>query len=394
MRFRKALVLFIAWASLAQAQEPQQQLNQTLESLQKTKKDQAALQAKLSNVQREYEGLQNHSTELAERLQVSERRVSMQERELSEVNGKLETKQREFAARKADYAATIATLLRMHQLPMLAVFAQPENTQQLMQTASVLQKTNEAVAKKAQSLAKDLGELKSLRSDVATKRARTRAETEALDHEQDQLDKALHARQKLQAQLASDNAAARDKVASLSQESESLQALISKLDAQAREQAAKREQEAKEAKEKQKPPPPKPKPLRKFEGGKNSLHAPVSGEIIHRYGDRKNAGDNYRGMVYRARAGSTVVAPYDGEIVFTGPFRDYGNMVLIKHQNGYISLISGLGKITAGLNQTVIRGEPIALMPTDKPPEAYVELRDANAKPIDPGDWFANVNAK
>ena len=66
-------------------------------------------------------------------------------------------------------------------------------------------------------------------------------------------------------------------------------------------------------------------------------------------------------------------------------------MVLIKHQNGFISLIAGLGKLKTSLNQSVIRGEPIAVMTGDKDPEAYVELRDSDAKPIDPGDWFANV---
>ena len=130
--------------------------------------------------------------------------------------------------------------------------------------------------------------------------------------------------------------------------------------------------------------------MRKFEGKKGNLRAPVAGEILHRFGEHKSNNETYRGIVYKARPGATVVAPYDGEVVYTGPFRDYGNILLIKHQNGYISLIAGLGNTTATLNQHVIRGEPVATMGTDKP-EAYVELRDSNAKPIDPGDWFANV---
>jgi septal ring factor EnvC (AmiA/AmiB activator) len=117
----------------------------------------------------------------------------------------------------------------------------------------------------------------------------------------------------------------------------------------------------------------------------------VAGEILHRFGDHKSGNETYRGIVYRARPGATVVAPYDGEVVYTGPFRDYGNILLIKHQNGYISLIAGLGNISTSLNQRVIRGEPVATMSNDKDAQTYVELRDATAKPIDPGNWFANV---
>ena len=381
MWVRSCFVGMFFWAQVAVAADapPQQQLNQTLETLAKTKENDAALQKRLASVRQEYETLQNHSTELAERLQISERRVGSEEKALADVSGRLATKQKEFDERKADYARTVTTLLRMRELPMTALFAEPDHGQQLIEAAGVLEKTNVAVAKKARALAQDLQELKALKNDTALRRKRTEAETAALDTEQQQLAKALQARQKLQAQLSADHAHEQEKVAALSHESESLQALISKLDAAARAQAKV---------EKTVPVAP---PSRKFTGAKGSLHAPVSGEVLHRYGDRKSAGETYRGMVFRARPGATVVAPYDGEVVFTGPFRDYGNMLLIKHQNGYISLISGVGKLTASLHQNVIRGEPVALMGSDKNAEAYVELRDSDAKPIDPGDWFANV---
>ena len=49
-------------------------------------------------------------------------------------------------------------------------------------------------------------------------------------------------------------------------------------------------------------------------------------------------------------------------------------------------------KINTRLNQTVIRGEPVALTANGTTPEIYVELRDSDAKPIDPGDWFAKLS--
>lgn len=385
MRALKLVGILLLCAASATAQEaPKEKLNATLENLAKSKEQQAALREKLAATQKELADLQNHSAALAERLQVSERRVSGEEKSLAAANTRLAAKQKEFEARKAEYVRSLSILLRMRDVPVTALFAQPDQMQELMRTATLLEKTNSAAATKARALEKDLRELKTLKTDAAERRSRTLDETAALNAEQSQLEKALRVRQKLQAALAEDNARAEQKVASLSRESQSLQSLIGKLEAEAKAEAARAKKEKK--------PEKKQVATKEFQGSKGSLRAPVSGELIHRYGERKSSNETYRGLVYRARPGATVVAPYDGEIVYTGPFRDYGTILLIKHRNGYISLISGLGNVTARLGQTVIRGEPVATMPASGSPEAYVELRGKDAKPIDPGDWFANVS--
>ena len=97
-------------------------------------------------------------------------------------------------------------------------------------------------------------------------------------------------------------------------------------------------------------------------------------------------------MVLRARAGGSVVAPSAGEVVFTGPFRDYGRMVLIKHKDKHISLLAGMGSISVALNQQVARGEPLGTMGNTSPIELYVELR-ADSKPVDPAAWYATTVA-
>jgi septal ring factor EnvC (AmiA/AmiB activator) len=375
-----ALFLLTTSAQAAPENAQQKKLNETLATLSQTKAEQATLAKRQAEVEAELTRLQTRAAELAERLQVAERRVSREESALATTSGKLSAKGREFEARKAEYAATVATLMRLRNLPMTTVFAQPEDVHRLLRTASVLEATNQAVAEKAKALRRDLLELKELKSETNTQRQRTESETKALTAEQEKLEKALAAREKLQASIAADRKATEAKIAQLSRESESLQALLKKLDT---------EEKATEARSNK---PAKSKSTKRFDSAKGTLRPPVSGEVVHQYGEKKSANETYRGTVIRARSGATVVAPYDGEVVFSGPFRDYGNMVLIKHSNGYISLVAGLGKINARINQTVIRGEPVALTATGKSPEIYVELRDADAKPIDPGDWFAKLS--
>lgn len=367
-----------AFAAPAAQQAPQQKLNATLEELKKTKGEQEKLARRQAEIAAELERLKNRSAELAERLQVSERRVTSQESALATASGKLSAKGREFEARKAEYAATVATLMRMRQLPVASILSQPEDIHALLRTASVLEETNKAVAEKARALRRDLVALKELKADASDQRKRTEAESAALAAEQKKLAAALAERQKLDSEIAADRSRTEAKIAALSRESESLQSLLKKLDTEEKAQEAKTKQAAKS------------KSVKRFDGAKGTLRPPVAGEVVHRYGEKKSAGETYRGSVLRARSGATVVAPYDGEVVFAGPFRDYGNMVLIKHSNGYISMISGLGGITSRLGSTVVRGEPVASVGST--PEVYMELRDSDAKPIDPGDWFAKVS--
>lgn len=372
-------VALIAFGASAEA--PQQQLNATLATLAKSKETEAQLKKRLDAAEKEMQAMRERSTGLAERLQVSERRVSAEEDALAKVNADYAAKRKELEDRKADYTATVMSLLRMRKLPPTAMFSSSEDTQKILRTASVLEKTNAAVAAKAAKLRADMGQIKKLQSDAKVRDASTKAEQARLRIEQENLARELDERQKIQKKLSADHARAEEKVAELSRASKNLQDLLSKLDQERKSQ------------EKSQTAPIQTAKLRNFEGRKGSLKAPVAGEVIHRFGERKNANETYRGMVFKARSGGSVVAPYDGEVVFTGPFRDYGNMVLIKHKNGFISLIAGLGKVTTSLNQAAIRGEPIGTMPATGTGEAYVELRDSDAKPIDPADWFGNVTA-
>lgn len=362
------------------AQVSAQQLNTTLENLSKSKETEAELKQRLADSARELDAIRERAASIGERLQSSERRVTSEESALAKVNAQVVQKREEFEARKADYSKTVLSLLRLRSLPPTAIFSSGDDAQNLLRTASLLEKTNQAVAQKAARLRSDIAQLKKLQTDAKLRDTSTRLEKETLRQEQKALARELGAREKLQTQLNSDHARALGEVAKLSRESESLQELLGKL-------------EANEKAQQKRDPTPKAK-LRNFDGKKGSARAPVSGDVLHRFGEPNASNGSYRGMVFKARSGATVVAPYDGEIVFTGPFRDYGNMVLIKHKNGYISLIAGLGKVSAGLNQPAIRGEPIGTMPDAGPAEAYVELRDTSAKPIDPADWFANVMSK
>lgn len=367
-------ILFAASATYAAA-PTREQLTTTLQDLAKSKETELQLKKRLEATERDMEKMRARAAKLADALQSSEERVSKQEDALARANADFAAKRLEFESRKSDYADTVVNLLRMRQLPATAFASSSEDTQALLRTAAVLEKTNEAIAAKARRLRSDMETMKALQGIAKAQDTTTRAEQARLKIEREKLARELVGRQELQAKLSADHARAEERVAELSRTSKSLQELIDKL----------AEEEKKDLS------PKSTAKLRDFEGKKGSLKTPVNGTVLHRFGEKQNGNSTYRGMVFKTRASATVVAPYDGEVVFTGPFRDYGKMVLMKHKSGYISMIAGLGKINTQLGQTAIRGEPIGQMPESGSLEAYVELRGNDAKPIDPADWFANV---
>jgi septal ring factor EnvC (AmiA/AmiB activator) len=82
----------------------------------------------------------------------------------------------------------------------------------------------------------------------------------------------------------------------------------------------------------------------------------------------------------------------DGQIVYVGPFQPYVLVLILRHADGYHSLLAGLGRADGAVGQWVLAGEPVGAMPdaaeTGSGGEIYVELRH-NGGPVDPQPWLA-----
>ncbi|WP_448202831.1 murein hydrolase activator EnvC family protein [Azospirillum sp. sgz302134] len=120
---------------------------------------------------------------------------------------------------------------------------------------------------------------------------------------------------------------------------------------------------------------------------------PVGGRVAVRYGEADRFGATSRGVTIQARPGATVVTPQAGTIVFAGPFRGYGQILIVEHSNGYHSLIAGFGRIDTAVGKRVATGEPIGQMPADGNPDLYFELR-RHGQPINPQRGFGAPEGK
>jgi septal ring factor EnvC (AmiA/AmiB activator) len=84
-----------------------------------------------------------------------------------------------------------------------------------------------------------------------------------------------------------------------------------------------------------------------------------------------------------------VVAPFDGKVLFAGPFKGYGQILIIGHGDGYHSLLAGLDRVDESVGQWLVAGEPVGVMSqSSQKPRLYLELRH-DGQPINPLPWLA-----
>ena len=110
------------------------------------------------------------------------------------------------------------------------------------------------------------------------------------------------------------------------------------------------------------------------------LTAPVAGAVLHSFGDPGEAG-LAQGISYGAPPAARVSAPCGGRVVFGGPFRSFGVLVILDCGHGFHFVLAGLEHLDTQVGRIVQPGEPVGVMPAWDPrvpgsrPALYVELR-------------------
>lgn len=119
------------------------------------------------------------------------------------------------------------------------------------------------------------------------------------------------------------------------------------------------------------------------------LDRPAAGRLVRGWGDKMPGGNNSEGLAIATRAQAQVAAPVDGKIEFAGPFRTYGQLLIISTSDDYHVLLSGMSESYVGVGQSVKRGEPVARMTNraNPEPELYMEVRK-DGKPMNPAKWM------
>jgi septal ring factor EnvC (AmiA/AmiB activator) len=131
---------------------------------------------------------------------------------------------------------------------------------------------------------------------------------------------------------------------------------------------------------------------RPFASLKGKLRLPVRGELTNRYGGaREESGGTWKGLFIRAVTGETVRAIADGRVVYADWLRGFGNLLILDHGAGFMSLYAHNEGLLRQVGDAVRGGDPVAQVGASgghAESGLYFELRRDGA-PFDPMKWVA-----
>jgi septal ring factor EnvC (AmiA/AmiB activator) len=117
---------------------------------------------------------------------------------------------------------------------------------------------------------------------------------------------------------------------------------------------------------------------------------PVAGNLLASFGGRLPDGRRSDGVLIAAAAGTPVKAVADGTVVYADWMTGYGNILIVDHGQGYMSLYAHNDGLLREAGDHVQRGQSVATVGSSGgqgSPGLYFELR-RNGAPVNPADWL------
>jgi septal ring factor EnvC (AmiA/AmiB activator) len=388
------------------------QREQELEVTRAQQKSAAELQQKLradiAAIGQDRSKLNQQLIDIAAQVRAVETRIGDAEARLRPLDSREQQIRSSLDSRRSEIVEVLAALQRAGRRTPPALLVRPEDALQSLRSAMLLGAVVPELRLRAEKLADDLGELVALRKTIATERDRLAADRDKLGNDQTRLAALVEERQRQQNAVEKDLETEGARAIALSRQVDSLQGLIAKM-----EQDLKSAAKAAATASLQGAPPvlngkPDPGALKDparlspavaFASAKGLFALPVNGIKIREFGGSDGAGGVEKGISLAARAGAQVTTPCDGWVVYAGPFRSYGQLLILNAGGGYHVLIAGMERISVSIGQFVLTGEPVATMGTTSQvasvlaatasqPVLYIEFRK-DGTPIDPGPWWA-----
>ncbi|MEM0900165.1 MAG: peptidoglycan DD-metalloendopeptidase family protein [Pseudomonadota bacterium] len=348
--------------------------------------------------------------------------------------------------RRALFAEVLAALQRMGLNPPPALLVKPDDALSSVRSSILLAAVVPEMRTQTRILLQDINDLADLRASLEAEQISLEARRIKQEEEQVRLELLASERRALEDRTLDELAEEQRRAAQLAAEAENLQRLIERLQAEIDEERraqelarkaaedarraaeaeaerkrlealqAEREEERRRAELAAQAARQRAQALRRAEELEASrprlqsntpfpqlvgqLSRPVGGTFITRFGERDGLGSISNGETIDTRVGAIVTAPADGTVLYAGPFRAYGQLLILDAGEAHHVVLAGMAELDVSAGNQVLTGEPVgrmgavrlasvsaAALQTDNP-KLYVEFR-RNGRPIDPKPWWS-----
>jgi len=324
---------------------------------------------------------------LAARIQLAEAAITAAEARLALIQNQQAALDLRLAERREPLMRLTAALQRLARRPLALSALRSGSLAEAVYARALLATTLPEVERRTRSLRAELADSRRLAGKAGQALADLEATEAQLSARRRQLS-AFAANRRLASQEAA-NAARREgeRVFALAEETRSLDELVGELDRAGRLRA----RLAALSGPILRPPRPgasqvmtleRPRPAATGAGPIRSYRLPVAGRAVAGFGATGAGGVREQGITFAPRSGAAVVAPAPGRVAFAGPYRGFGRIVIIEHEDGWSSVVTGLALTDATVGQELVSGTLLGYAPT-RAPRITLELR-RDGTPVNP----------
>ncbi len=386
----KRLILLLVFLSLpALAETPPVPKSKTEvigsieERLHKEEKKKAKLAKDVKSLETQIDKTRNRLVKVAKSIQNNEKDLQNLEGRIRTLEKEQNAVQSSLEEDRSQIARLILALERIERVPPEALLARPETPYKTAQSAMLMGNIIPTLHNHAESLKEKLQDLNKISEDLSRERQKAMEKANALKAEHNKLSGLIGRREKLYAATNRNYKKRQEEVQKISKQAKNLQDLVKKLDEDRKREKASITAKKAAPRAYQTPVP---------KAGQPQL--PISGIIRISYDELDDIGATSKGLTIDGRSGAIVVAPMGGVVRFSGPFKRYGQMIILEHEGGYHSLIAGLKKIDTVVGHSVSAGEPLGLLEHrsgGEKPSLYFELRH-KGRPVNPSKKFTDLS--
>ncbi|MBN9455442.1 MAG: peptidoglycan DD-metalloendopeptidase family protein [Bosea sp.] len=399
-----------AQQKLAEKQAREAELKAIEQRLAGNREAREKLEGEIAAIRADRAALNKALLDTTARTQAGEQKLGELEKRLALLQSSEAAIRRSLDSRRSLIAEVLAALQRIGRRPPPAVLVRPEDILDAVRASMLLGAVVPDLRQEVEILGTDLAELVRLRNGIAAEKTNIGAEMEQLAAERQRLAALVEARREREAAAAKDVEAQKALGDQLAGRARSMRDFVEKIEkeisvankaADAARQAI--EQETREQRERMTAlafkDPARLAPKIAFADARGLLSLPVAGSRLRGFGDPDGAGGTTRGISLETRPGALVSAPSDAWVVYAGPFRSFGQLLILNAGGGYYILLAGMQRIDVALNQFVLAGEPVAVMGETSEaaattvgvgtgqPVLYIEFRKDGVS-VDPGPWW------
>ena len=347
--------------------------------IEEKKKATALIEKQKQQLAVEIRTTQKKMVEIANNVKEYEKKLYDYDKQLSSLKARERELNKKIEQNNNDLIKIIAVFENISQVPQGYLIASPSKIDVVFNSSILLKTLVDELNYSKKRATDDLNELIALRDNINKAKLSIYTLNNKVKGEKDKISNLIKSKKSTQQKLNAEQIKTKKEMSKLIAESKTIEDFLKKAERLRKERESKRKKSA----DTSVPTSPKSKPTFRISSGTAPL--PVSGVISTYFGEERASGVRSKGIYLKVLNSSQVISPTDAEVVFSGSFYGYKNLLILHSStdNHYI-IMGGLSSIFADEGQTLLAGEPVGETGSD---DFYIEIRDRET-PINPLQYF------